>query len=161
MNAGHDVVIRGGTIYDGSGGTPFGADVAIDGDRITAIGAVRERGRAEIDAAGLAVAPGFINMLSWATTSLIADGRSQSDIRQGVTLEVFGEGWSLGPVNDTMRREQIEQQGDIKYDITWTTLAEALDTIAARGISTEHRVVRRRGHRPHPRARARGQAADA
>ena len=136
MNAGHDVVIRGGTIYDGSGGTPFGADVAIDGDRITAIGAVRQRGRAEIDAAGLAVTPGFINMLSWATTSLIADGRSQSDIRQGVTLEVFGEGWSLGPLNDTMRREQTEQQGDIKYDITWTTLAEALDTIAARGIST-------------------------
>jgi len=136
MNAGHDVVIRGGTIYDGSGGAPFGADVAIDGDRITAIGAVRERGGTEIDAAGLAVTPGFINMLSWATTSLIADGRSQSDIRQGVTLEVFGEGWSLGPVNDTMRREQTEQQGDIKYDITWTTLAEALHTIAARGIST-------------------------
>jgi len=136
MNAGHDVVIRGGTIYDGSGGTPFGADVAIDGDRIAAIGAVRERGHAEIDAAGLAVTPGFINMLSWATTSLIADGRSQSDIRQGVTLEVFGEGWSLGPVNDAMRREQTEQQGDIRYDITWTTLAEALDTIAASGIST-------------------------
>jgi N-acyl-D-amino-acid deacylase len=136
MNAGHDVVIRGGTIYDGSGGTPFGADVASDRDRITAIGTVRERGRAESDATGLAVTPGFINMLSWATTSLIADGRSQSDIRQGVTLEVFGEGWSLGPVNETMRREQTEQQGDIKYDITWTSLAEALDTIAARGIST-------------------------
>jgi N-acyl-D-amino-acid deacylase len=136
MSAGHDVVIRGGTIYDGSGGTPFAADVAIDGARVTTIGAVRERGRDEIDAAGLAVAPGFINMLSWATTSLIADGRSQSDIRQGVTLEVFGEGWSLGPVNETMRRELTEQQGDIKYDITWTTLAEALDTINARGIST-------------------------
>ena len=136
MNAGHDVVIRGGTIYDGSGGTPFGADVAIDGDRIRVIGAVRERGRAEIDATGLAVTPGFINMLSWANESLLQDGRSQSDIRQGVTLEVFGEGWSLGPLNDTMRREQTEQQGDIKYDITWTTLAEALDTIAARGIST-------------------------
>jgi len=135
MHAGHDVVIRGGTIYDGSGGTPFAADVAIDGDRITTVGAVRERGRAEIDATRLAVAPGFINMLSWATTSLIADGRSQSDIRQGVTLEVFGEGWSLGPVNDTMRREQLEQQGDIKYDISWTTLAEALEAIAARGIS--------------------------
>ena len=135
MHAAHDVVIRGGTVYDGSGGAPFAADVAIDGDRITAVGAVNERGRDEIDAGGLAVAPGFINMLSWATTSLIADGRSQSDIRQGVTLEVFGEGWSLGPVNDTMRRELIEQQGDIRYDITWTTLAEALDTIAARGIS--------------------------
>ena len=135
MHAAYDVVIRGGTVYDGSGVTPFDADVAIDGDRIAAIGKVAERGRTELDAGGLAVAPGFINMLSWATTSLIADGRSQSDIRQGVTLEVFGEGWSLGPVNDTMRREQIEQQGDIKYDIAWTTLAEALDTIAARGIS--------------------------
>ncbi|MDP9282923.1 MAG: D-aminoacylase [Chloroflexota bacterium] len=135
MHAAHDVVIRGGTIYDGSGAPPFDADIAIDGDRIAAIGTVAERGRVELDAGGLAVAPGFINMLSWATTSLIADGRSQSDIRQGVTLEVFGEGWSLGPVNETMRREQIEQQGDIKYDISWTTLAEALDTIAARGIS--------------------------
>jgi N-acyl-D-amino-acid deacylase len=135
MRAAHDVVIRGGTIYDGSGGKPFAGDVAIDGDRIAAVGTVAERGRTEIDAGGLAVAPGFINMLSWATTSLIADGRSQSDIRQGVTLEVFGEGWSLGPVNETMRREQTEQQGDIKYDISWTTLAEALDTIVARGIS--------------------------
>jgi N-acyl-D-amino-acid deacylase len=136
MHAAHDVVIRGGTVYDGAGGAPFDADVAIDGDRITEIGPVGARGRLEIDAGRLAVAPGFINMLSWATTSLIADGRSQSDIRQGVTLEVFGEGWSLGPVNDTMRRDQTEQQGDIKYDITWTTLAEALDTIAARGISS-------------------------
>jgi N-acyl-D-amino-acid deacylase len=135
MHAAHDVVIRGGTVYDGLGGPQFAADVAIDGDRIAAIGKVAEHGREEIDARGLAVAPGFINMLSWATTSLIADGRSQSDIRQGVTLEVFGEGWSLGPVNDTMRREQSEEQGDIKYDIAWTTLAEALDTIAARGIS--------------------------
>jgi N-acyl-D-amino-acid deacylase len=135
MHAAHDVVIRGGTIYDGTGGSPFAGDVAIDGDHVAAVGAVAERGRSEIDAHGLAVAPGFINMLSWATTSLIADGRSQSDIRQGVTLEVFGEGWSLGPVNDAMRREQTEQQGDIKYDISWTTLAEALDTIAASGIS--------------------------
>ena len=135
MHAAHDVVIRGGNVYDGSGEAPFDADVAIDDDTIAAIGKVPGRGRTELDAGGLAVAPGFINMLSWATTSLIADGRSQSDIRQGVTLEVFGEGWSLGPVNETMRREQIEQQGDIKYDIGWTTLAEALDSIAARGIS--------------------------
>ncbi len=135
MHAVHDVIIRGGTVYDGSGGTPFAGDVAIDGDRIAAIGRVAERGREEIDARGLAVAPGFINMLSWATTSLIADGRSQSDIRQGVTLEVFGEGWSLGPVNDTMQGEQREEQGDITYEIAWTTLAEALDNIAARGIS--------------------------
>jgi len=135
MHAAHDVVIRGGTVYDGSGHAPFAADVAIDGDRIAQVGPVAARGREEIDAGGLAVAPGFINMLSWATTSLIADGRSQSDIRQGVTLEVFGEGWSLGPLNETMRREQTEQQGDIRYDVTWTTLAEALDTIAARGIA--------------------------
>src|SRR5207249_4513287 len=129
MRAAHDVVIRGGTIYDGTGGAPLAGDVAIDGDRIAEIGKVGARARSEIDAGGLAVAPGFINMLSWATTSLIADGRSQSDIRQGVTCEVFGEGWSLGPVNETMRREQTEQQGDIKYDITWTTLAEAVDEV--------------------------------
>jgi len=135
MHAAYDVVIRGGTVYDGSGAPPYDGDVAIDGDRVAAVGRIPESGRTELDAGGLAVAPGFINMLSWATTSLIADGRSQSDIRQGVTLEVFGEGWSLGPVNETMRREQLEQQGDIKYDIAWTTLAEALDTIAARGIS--------------------------
>ena len=75
-------------------------------------------------------------MLSWATDSLFADGRSQSDIRQGVTLEVFGEGWSLGPLNDRMKKERLEQQSDITYDITWTTLAEALRTLATRGIST-------------------------
>src|SRR5438445_2963761 len=135
MRAGHDVVIRGGTIYDGSGGAPFGADVAIDGDRIAEIGKVSARARNEIDARGLAVAPGFINMLSWATTSLIAEGRSQSDIRQGVTLEVFGEGWSLGPLNDRLKRERREQQGDIRYEITWTTLDEALEAMIARGIS--------------------------
>ena len=131
----HDVVIRGGAILDGSGGPPRDGDVAIDGDRIAAVGAVPDRGRVELDAAGLAVAPGFINMLSWAAPSLFHDGRSQSDIRQGVTLEVFGEGWSLGPVNDVMRREMVEQQADIKYDITWTTLAEGLNALAARGIA--------------------------
>src|SRR5207249_4454339 len=125
-----------GMIYDGSGQLPVKGNVAIHGNAIAAVGELKDaKGKKEVDAKGLAVAPGFINMLSWATTSLIADGRSQSDIRQGVTLEVFGEGWSLGPVNETMRREQTEQQGDIKYDITWTTLAEALDTVAAGGIS--------------------------
>src|SRR5690348_1732298 len=112
------------------------ADVAIDGDRITAVGHVTERGSRELDATGMAVAPGFINMLSWAIDSLFADGRSQSDIRQGVTLEVFGEGWSLGPLNDRMKRERREQQGDIQYDITWTTLDEGLRAIESRGIST-------------------------
>ena len=123
-------------MYDGRGGPPIRGDVAIDGDRITAVGTVGARGTRELDASGLAVAPGFINMLSWATDTLFADGRSQSDIRQGVTLEVFGEGWSLGPLNERMKRERLEQQGDIKYDITWTTLDEALETLAARGIST-------------------------
>ena len=136
MPTAHDVVIRGGTLYDGTGGAPRAGDIAIDGDRITAIGQVSARGARELDAAGLAVAPGFINMLSWATDTLFADGRSQSDIRQGVTLEVFGEGSSLGPLNERMRRERLEQQGDIKYDISWTTLDEALETLVARGIST-------------------------
>jgi N-acyl-D-amino-acid deacylase len=131
----HDVVIRNAVIYDGSGAPPVRGSVAIDGDRIAAVGNAR-RGRIEIDAGGMAVAPGFINMLSWATESLIADGRSQSDVRQGVTLEVFGEGWSMGPLNDAMKKEVIEQQGDIKFDVTWTTLGEYLDQLAARGIST-------------------------
>ncbi len=132
----HDTVIRGGTLYDGSGGPPRPGDVAIEGERITAIGDVASRGARELDASGLAVAPGFINMLSWAADTLFADGRSQSDIRQGVTLEVFGEGWSLGPLNERMRRERAEQQGDIRYDVTWTTLDQGLEALVARGIST-------------------------
>lgn len=110
-------------------------DVAVRDERIAAVGPVAGRGRVELDAAGLAVAPGFINMLSWATESLIEDGRSQSDIRQGVTLEVFGEGWSMGPLTAEMRRERVERQGDIKFDIPWTTLGEYLDHLVTRGIS--------------------------
>src|SRR5438445_10050117 len=132
----HDVVIRGGTVYDGEGGPPYAADVGIDDDRISAVmPGIRDRGRREVDAAGLAVAPGFINMLSWAIPSLIADGRAQSDIRQGVTLEIFGEGSSMGPLTDGMRREQIERQGDIAYDIPWTTLREGLEHLTRRGVS--------------------------
>jgi N-acyl-D-amino-acid deacylase len=132
----YDLVLRGGTIYDGSGGKPFVGDVAIQGDRIVKVGSLGEaRGKTEVDAKGLAVSPGFINMLSWATESLIVDGRGQSDIRQGVTLEVMGEGGSMGPLNDAMKKEGVEQQGDIKYDITWTTLGEYLDYLVARGIS--------------------------
>ncbi|MGH7449881.1 MAG: D-aminoacylase, partial [bacterium] len=113
----HDLVIRNSTIYDGSGAAPITGDVAISADTIAAIGKLNNaRGKQEIDAKGMAVAPGFINMLSWATTSLIEDGRSQSDIRQGVTLEVFGEGWSEGPLNEKMKQEIIENQGDIKYE---------------------------------------------
>ncbi len=133
----YDTIVRGGTVYDGSGNAPVVADVAIDADTIAAIGDLSANtATVEVDATGMAVTPGFINMLSWATESLIEDGRSQSDIRQGVTLEVFGEGSSMGPVNDAMRQEALSQQGDIKYDIPWTTLGEYLDHIVARGIST-------------------------
>jgi N-acyl-D-amino-acid deacylase len=130
------VIIRHGTVYDGSGNPGVVADVAITGDSIAAVGDLAAaRGALEVDAAGLAVAPGFINMLSWATESLLEDGRSQSDIRQGVTLEVFGEGWSMGPLNDAMKAEVREQQGDIRFDVAWTTLGEYLEHLERRGVS--------------------------
>ena len=132
----YDVVIRNGTIYDGSGRLPFRGDLAMNGDTIAAVGErVSGSGRVDIDADGLAVAPGFINMLSWATESLIHDGRSQSDLRQGVTLEVFGEGESMGPLNDAMKRKLRERQHDVTYDIEWTTLGEYLSFLERRGIS--------------------------
>jgi N-acyl-D-amino-acid deacylase len=132
----YDLLIRNGTIYDGSGGPPISGDLAVRGQTIAAIGALSAaRGQSELDARGMAVAPGFINMLSWANRSLIEDGRSQSDIRQGVTLEVMGEGTSMGPLTETMKRHLKEQQGDIKYDIEWTTLDEYLQHLVRRGIS--------------------------
>jgi N-acyl-D-amino-acid deacylase len=132
----YDLILRGGTIYDGSGGKPFVGDVAVNGDRIAAVGSLGgAKGKREVDARGLAVSPGFVNMLSWATESLLVDGRAQSDIRQGVTLEVMGEGGSMGPLNDAMKKETVEQQGDLKYPVTWTTLGEYLDQVAARGIA--------------------------
>ena len=132
-----DIIIRNGDIYDGSGNPPYKGDVAISGDRITAVGNLSGLAAStEIDAAGLAVAPGFINMLSWATSSLIEDGNSQSDIRQGVTLEVMGEGWSMGPYNEEMKKQELAEQGDIKYDISWTTLMEYLDFLEKKGVST-------------------------
>ncbi|HEX5831113.1 MAG TPA: D-aminoacylase [Gemmatimonadaceae bacterium] len=135
-DAPYDVVIRGGTLYDGSGAAPRIGDVAIIGDSIAAVGDVGgARGRTEIDARGLAVAPGFINMLSWATESLIEDGRGESDVRQGVTLAVFGEGSSMGPLNAAMKREMVEQQGDIKFDVAWTTLGEYLEHLERRGVA--------------------------
>ena len=136
MSPDYDLIIRNGTIYDGSGRPPVRGDVAVNGEAIAAIGSLRgSRGRRELDAQGLAVAPGFINMLSWANRSLLEDGRSQSDIRQGVTLEVMGEGSSMGPLTDTMKRQMREQQGDIKYDIEWTTLGEYLEHLVGRGVS--------------------------
>ncbi len=132
-----DVLIRGGTVYDGTGRPPRRADVAIAGDTIVAVGKLDHiRAQRQIDARGLAVAPGFINMLSWGTASLLCDGRSQSDLRQGVTLEIFGEGWSMGPLNARMKRDLKESQGDLKYEIAWTTLSEYLDHLVRRGVST-------------------------
>lgn len=135
--ASYDVILRNGTVYDGSGGPPIRADVGIVGDSIAAIGDLsRARSKSGIDVTGLAVAPGFINMLSWATESLIEDPKSQSDIRQGVTLEVFGEGESMGPLSDTMKAIVKSQQSDIKYDIKWTTLGEYLDYLEKKGVAT-------------------------
>jgi len=132
----YDVILRGGTVYDGRGGEPFVADVALRADAIAAMGDLSgARGLTEVDARGLAVAPGFINMLSWATESLLVDGRSQSDIRQGVTLEVFGEGSSMGPLNPAMKQELLEQQGDLKFNVKWTTLGEYLGHLEERGVS--------------------------
>jgi N-acyl-D-amino-acid deacylase len=131
----YDVVIRNGTIYDGRGGAPFTGDVAISGARIAAVGSVSGSGRTELDARGLAVAPGFINMLSWATESLIEDGRAMADVKQGVTLEVMGEGWSMGPLNETMKADLKKFQSDIKFEVGWTSLREYLDWLVSRGIS--------------------------
>ena len=132
----HDVVIRGGTIYDGSGGKPYAGEVAIDGDRIAYVGPNRGlEGRKVIDASGKAVAPGFINMLSWSNESLLQDGLGQSALRQGVTLEVMGEGYSMGPLNERMKRQMAGRQGDIHYPVDWTTLGEYLAKLEARGIA--------------------------
>jgi len=132
----YDVVIRNATIVDGSGGAPVVGDVAIAGDRVAAVGGtVAGSGREEIEAGGLVAAPGFINMLSWANVSLLVDGRSQSDIRQGVTLEVLGEGTSMGPLTEAMRRQMVARQGDLRYDVTWTTLGEYLEHLVRRGVA--------------------------
>ena len=131
-----DVIIRGGTVYDGAGNEPRQADVAIRGDRIAGVGDFKSaKAKTIIAANGLAVAPGFINMLSWSTESLIQDGRSQSEIRQGVTTEIMGEGESMGPVNDRVREHMLRNQADIKYDIKWNTLAEYLQYLEKRGVS--------------------------
>ena len=131
-----DVVIRGGTVYDGAGGEPQHVDVAIRGDRIAGLGDFKTaKAKIIVDANGLAVAPGFINMLSWSNESLIQDGRSQSEIRQGVTTEIMGEGESMGPVNDRVREHMLRQQTDIKYEIKWNTLAEYLRYLESRGVS--------------------------
>jgi len=131
-----DVIIKNGTVYDGSGGEGQHIDLAIKGDRIAGLSDFKNaKAKTIVDARGLAVAPGFINMLSWSTESLIQDGRSQSEIRQGVTTEIMGEGESMGPVNDRVRAFILKQQADIKYEIKWNTLAEYLQYLEKRGIS--------------------------
>jgi putative CocE/NonD family hydrolase len=132
----YDVLIKGGMVYDGSGGPPARADVAIRGDRIVRVSDLSQTSaRNVVDAKNLAVAPGFINMLSWSNESLLADGRSQSEIRQGVTTEILGEGWSMGPVNESIRRRMKLEQTDIHYDIEWTTLADYLRWLERRQVS--------------------------
>ncbi len=131
------VLVRGGTVYDGRGGPPFVADIGIVRDRIVAIGDLAgQRARQQVDAQGLAVAPGFINMLSWATESLLVDPASESDLRQGVTLEVFGEGVSMGPLNAAMKHDLQLRQGELSYPVDWTTLGEYLEFLEERGVAT-------------------------
>jgi N-acyl-D-amino-acid deacylase len=132
----YDTIIRNGMIYDGNGGEPLKGDIGINADTIAFIGDLsKATAKNEIDAKGNAVAPGFINMLSWATETLIEDGRSQSDIKQGVTLEVMGEGWSMGPLSASMKEREQKAQGDIKYKIEWNTLGEYLNFLEKKGVS--------------------------
>jgi N-acyl-D-amino-acid deacylase len=132
----YDLVIRNGVVYDGSGGAGRRADVGIIADRVVALGDLTAAAaKSEIDSAGQAVAPGFINVLSWATESLIVDGRGMSDIKQGVTLEIFGEGTSGGPLNEAMKNEVLKRQRDYTFDIDWTTLGGYLESLERRGVS--------------------------
>jgi len=135
-DAGFDLLIRNGQVYDGSGHAPAAADVAVKNGRIVAIGALPgARARQELDARGLAVAPGFINMLSWAVETMIEDSRALSDVRQGVTLEVFGEGASMGPLSPAMKEVVRKEQADIRYDVAWTSLGDYLNFLQRRGVS--------------------------
>lgn len=132
----YDVIIRNAVIFDGTGNTPVKGDIGINKDTIAFIGDLKmNKGKKEFDAKGLAISPGFVNMLSWATVSLLADGRAMSDIKQGVTLEVMGEGNSMGPLNEAMRKEELDGQGDIKYEVYWRTLGEYLTGLEKKGVS--------------------------
>ena len=131
-----DLLIRNAVIYDGSGADPFRGDVAVVADRIVALGRLSDTiADRTVDAKGMALAPGFINVLSWATDSLIHDGRAISDVKQGVTLEIFGEGTSYGPLTEALREELIKTQGDIRYEIAWTSLGDYLEFLVEKGIS--------------------------
>ena len=132
----YDSIIRNGIIYDGNGGNPFKADIGIIHDTIAFIGDLsNEKGKNEIDANSMAVSPGFINMLSWSPVTLLEDGNSQGDIRQGVTLEVFGEGESMGPLNAKMKSDMQRDQPLIKFNVDWNTLGEYMHSLEKRGIS--------------------------
>lgn len=132
----YDVIIKGGTVYDGTGRKPVRADVGIKDDKIVRIGNLgRANAALVIDASGMAVAPGFINMLSWSTESLLVDPRSLGELKQGVTTQIFGEGWSMGPLNEKMKKQVKDDQGDLKYDIEWTTLADYLNYLEKKGVS--------------------------
>ena len=132
----YDLVVRGGTIYDGSGQPGYVGDVAVEGDRIAYVGPhAPGKAQREIDAGGRAVTPGFINMLSWSNESLLIDGRGQGELRQGVTLEVMGEGESMGPLSPAMKQDLVAQQGDLKYPVEWTTLGEYLELLEKKGVS--------------------------
>ncbi len=132
----YDVIIENGIVYDGSGGQAREVDIGIVGDRIQTIGDLSAAPAVNvIDAGGKAVTPGFINVLSWATESLLVDGKGESDIRQGVTTEVFGEGWSMGPVSATMKQTMLERQGDLKFDVPWTSLGDYLMHLETKGVS--------------------------
>ena len=131
-----DVIIRGGTVYDGTGGPPLRADVGIKGDRVSQVGDLsKATADTVIDANGMAVAPGFINMLSWSTESLIIDPRSLGELKQGVTTQIFGEGDSMGPLNDRLKALMKSEQGDLKYDIAWTSLSDYLNYLEKKGVS--------------------------
>ena len=158
-----DVIIHGGTVYDGTGAAPQQVDIAIRGDRIAGIGPAVAGANAKtvIDAKGLAVAPGFINMLSWSTESLIEDGRSQSEIRQGVTTEIMGEGESMGPVNDRVREHMLREQRTSNTRSSGTRWRNICSYLEQRGISLQRRVVHRRDHDSRERHRLRRQSADA
>jgi N-acyl-D-amino-acid deacylase len=131
-----DLIVRNGIVYDGSGSAGRRVDVAINGDRVAAIGDLsRATSRHEVDARGMAVAPGFVNVLSWATESLLVDGRGMSDLKQGVTLEIFGEGESGGPLTEAMKEDVRKRQRDYTYEVDWTTLGEYLDSMVRRGVS--------------------------
>ncbi len=136
----YDLIIKNGLIFDGNGTTPIVADIAIKNDTIAFVGNLGfqfdTKDMTVINAKGMAVAPGFVNMLSWSTESLIEDGRSMGEIMQGVTLEVMGEGDSMGPISDAMKADAIKSQGNIKYEIPWNTLGEYLFYLEKRGVST-------------------------